>query len=381
MQSVEFLKTCQVQETVRTLQMRGLFDLPQTKISERRWSVHLDIPAQWNIGAIIGPSGSGKSSLADEIYKSKVIRGFKWSADKSICDDFPEGISIKEITALLSSVGFSTPPSWLRPFHALSTGEQFRCTVARALCSKENPIVIDEFTSVVDRTVAKIGSAAVAKSVRRFNKQFVAVSCHHDILEWLEPDWIYEPALDKFTAGRNLRRPKIELEIVKCKTAVWEIFRQHHYLNTEIHKGAQCFVALFEGQPVAFASVLHFPHPRHPNTKREHRTVCLPDFQGVGIGNAVSDIVAAMCRGIGSRYLSITSHPSMMQSRAKSKNWKCIAAPTWKTKTLPTSKQVKGSPLASRGISGGISGRLRATFEFVGEPMDKKQAKSIFRSA
>ncbi len=76
-------------------------------------------------------------------------------------------MAIKEITALLSSVGFSSPLAWLRPFEGLSIGERFRVTMARALAETRDLTVIDELTSVVDRTVAQIGSAAIAKTVRR----------------------------------------------------------------------------------------------------------------------------------------------------------------------------------------------------------------------
>ena len=24
------------------------------------------------------------------------------------------------------------------------------------------------------------------------NKQFIAISCHYDIIEWLQPDWIFD---------------------------------------------------------------------------------------------------------------------------------------------------------------------------------------------
>ena len=71
----------------------------------------------------------------------------------------------------------------------LSGGEQFRCDLVRALLKPGDLVAFDEFTSVVDRTVAKIGSAAVAKSIRkgRIGKKFVAVTCHYDVLDWLEP--------------------------------------------------------------------------------------------------------------------------------------------------------------------------------------------------
>src|SRR5690606_16358303 len=108
--------------------------------------------------------------------------------------------------------GFSSPPAWLRPFHVLSNGEQFRVTMARALAESVGLVVVDEFTSVVDRTVAQIGSAAIAKAVRRRGGRFIAVACHYDIADWLEPDWIYEPHTARFARDR-LRRPDIEIAV------------------------------------------------------------------------------------------------------------------------------------------------------------------------
>jgi ABC-type ATPase with predicted acetyltransferase domain len=66
-----------------------------------------------------------------------------------------------------------------------------RVDIARALCLKQQLIVFDEFTSVVDREIAKVSAYAIAKAVRRTNKQFVAVTCHYDVLDWLEPDWVF----------------------------------------------------------------------------------------------------------------------------------------------------------------------------------------------
>src|SRR5204863_2808518 len=101
---------------------------------------------------------------------------------RSVLDGFPVDVPIKELIELLSSVGFSSPPAWLRPYHVLSTGQQFRVTLAWLLAAapSDRLVVCDEYTSVVDRTVAQIGSAAVAKTVRRRGQRFVAVTCHED---------------------------------------------------------------------------------------------------------------------------------------------------------------------------------------------------------
>lgn len=152
------------------MQLRGLFDVEKSGTIREEWEVDLPVSADdedWHIGLIYGPSGCGKTTIADELFGEAMVSEFDWPADRALIDGFPESMATNEITALLSSVGFSSPPSWLKPYGVLSNGEQFRSTVARALAESPSLAVIDEFTSVVDRQVAQIGSAAVAKAVRR----------------------------------------------------------------------------------------------------------------------------------------------------------------------------------------------------------------------
>jgi hypothetical protein len=346
-----------------------MFDVPPAERSEVCWEATLPLEERdWRIGLIVGPSGCGKSTLARELFPDSVIAGFNWPDGKSLIDAFPGTMGITEIVGLLSGVGFSSPPSWLRPFRVLSNGEQFRVTIARALAEKPDLAVIDEFTSVVDRTVARIGSAAIAKTIRsrgqnERGRRLVAVSCHYDIIDWLQPDWIYDPAANEFqwrclrggrgeasparddTQGARLlaTRPPIELEIARVHRKAWALFRHHHYLSTQLNRAAKCFVAFVvekvEGielvekemrfdssthsnvlRPAAFAAVIHRPGSGG-GYWAEHRTVCLPDFQGVGIGNALSEFVAAMFAATGKRYCSRTSHPAMIRHRAASKLW------------------------------------------------------------
>ena len=139
--------------------------------------------------------------------------------------------------------GEPSPPARLRPFHVLSTGQQFRATMARLLAEFPALAVCDEFTSVVDRTVAQIGSAAIAKTVRARNQRFVAVTCHEDVIDWLQPDWTYYPATNAFQWRCLRRRPPIELEVFRCHHAAWELFAPHHYLAHSLALGANCFLA------------------------------------------------------------------------------------------------------------------------------------------
>ncbi|HLN31692.1 MAG TPA: GNAT family N-acetyltransferase [Gemmataceae bacterium] len=327
MPRVTIVRECPVQRTPRVMKMEGLFDLPPSQRSGQRWEVDFDLPDAWNVGLIVGPSGSGKTTCAREVFGDSIVSGWDWPADASLLDGFPAAMGIKEIVELLSSVGFSSPPSWVRPYHVLSNGEQFRANMARTLAEKPRLAVVDEFTSVVDRTVAQIGSAALVRAVRRRNQKFVAVTCHYDVIDWLDPDWVFQPHTGAVERRRLRRRPAIELEIARVRRQAWQLFKDHHYLSGALHPAARCFVAFVRGAPAAFCAVLPFPHPLSSGW-REHRTVCLPDFQGVGIGSALAEYVAGVFKATGKPYRSTTSHPGYAQHRARSPLWRMIRRPS-----------------------------------------------------
>jgi len=360
MPQFNLVRSVEVVRSPRVLQLEGFFDIPPSQRSERQWSVNLPLEEKpWHIGLIHGPSGSGKSTLAREAFGQNLIAGYDWPADRSLVDAFPAALGIKDITGLLSSVGFSSPPSWLRPFSCLSTGEQFRATIARSLAEAQALAVVDEFTSVVDRTVAQIGSAAIAKAVRRRNQKFVAVTCHADVLDWLQPDWVCEMPNGEFTWRSLQRRPEIRLEIARVHRRVWELFEHHHYLDTHLHKAAKCFLGMIEGRPVVFSAALHSVGKK--SYWREHRTVCLPDFQGVGIGNVMSEFVASLFKATGKDYGSTTSNPAMIRHRARSPLWKMNRRPGLVRPDRNENKTVAVGLAESRSVS-----RLTAGFTYVG---------------
>jgi len=359
MPSANILSKVAIARTPRVMQVEGMFDLSPKDISEHRIEANLELPDNWSVGAIVGPSGSGKSTVARKLFGDSLLTGLEWPENQSVIDGFDKSIGIKDITGLLSSVGFSSPPAWLRPFRVLSNGEQFRVTMARAMAESTSLIVVDEFTSVVDRTVAKIGSAAISRAIRRRKQQLIAVSCHYDILEWLEPDWVFQPHTGSFevTSG-HLRRPQINVKICRVHSSAWRLFRHHHYLSAEISSSAQCFVAFIDEQPAAFTSYVHFPHPSDRTYKREHRTVVLPDFQGVGLGNRISEWLGKKLTREGWRFISTTSHPAMILHRYKSSLWRVSR------KMSRVSRAGESSSIAA--LRNNLScSRLTAGFEFI----------------
>lgn len=324
---VRVVRTSEVVQTARVKQLAGMFDLPPT--AKQGLDITVDLPIDekdWNIGLIVGPSGCGKSSVARQVFGDRVVQGFEWPADKSLLDGFPKAMKVAEITTLLSSVGFSSPPNWLVPYHVLSMGQQFRVTLARCLAEMPDLAVVDEFTSVVDRQVAKIGSAAVASAVRKSGKRLVAVACHYDIEEWLQPDWKLDLETRHFAWRSLRRRPPIQVSVERADKSIWGVFARYHYLSADLHPAAQCFVAKIDGRPAVFVAAIFNPHFAG-GWWREHRTVCLPDYQGVGLGNRVSEAIAAAFVCNGHAYRSTTSNPAMIAHRYRSKLWRMIRAP------------------------------------------------------
>lgn len=359
-----------IERTPRAVQLEGIFDVPEAKYAAA--SYHFDVPLHersWQIGLIVGPSGAGKTSVARHLFGENIVSGYDWHASRSLVDSFDSKHSIRDITGALSAVGFSSPPSWLKPFRVLSNGEQFRATMARALLDERELVVVDEFTSVIDRTVAQIGSCAIAKAIRRSKRKFIAVSCHDDIVEWLQPDWILEPHAGRFAWRLLQRRPPIELEIRRVNHSLWSLFAPHHYLTAEMNPAAYCFAAFLSGKPVAFDAWLTFVGKLKDSrkAKRGHRTVCLPDFQGVGIGRALFDTVASMWAGLGYRAFSRTAHPAEIASRTRGGMWRLTnhgltSADSGRITTLAKSR---------------TTNRRAASFEWIGPTMSKSDASSL----
>lgn len=354
--------TCPIYDSFRVRQVAGMFDVPLAEKAVRRLKFETpDLEGAWQIGLITGPSGSGKSTVARRLFPDAMARCEPWPEDRAVIDCFGER-PIKEITGTLTAVGFSSPPSWIKPYPVLSTGERFRCQLARALLGvgdsdPERPptVVFDEFTSVVDRTVAQVASAAVAKAIRsgRLACRFVAVTCHDDVAPWLAPDWVLDMATGQLTR-RRLRRPAIELDIFRCRPSVWELFAPHHYLSGSLGRGSRCFTALWGDRPVGFCATVALIGRK--GRRRISRLVTLPDYQGIGIGSALLGAVAGLHRQEGRRVSITTSHPAMIHHLRRNGVWRAVCVKRAGT---------RGSRRFA-GICRDSAGRAVASFEYTG---------------
>ena len=315
--------SCPVRRSPRVLQVSGMFDVPVEEKASLSWKADLSLESRdWNVGLVTGPSGAGKSQLARHLWPEAIVTGHEWPADGAIVDGFPEHLGIRDVTGLLSATGLSSPPAWLRPYRTLSNGEAFRADIARSLAETDGLVVVDEFSSVVDRQVAQVASHAVQKAVRRGGRQFIAVTCHYDVEDWLQPDWCYDVAAGEFRWRSVQRHPEVRIDVHRADRSLWPVFARHHYLSADLNSAARCFAAYADGQPVVFTSYLHLPHAKVRDIKMAHRIVVLPDWQGLGLAGHISEWMGEHLRKQGYRYRITTAHPAFIHYMAKSPRWR-----------------------------------------------------------
>ncbi len=168
--------------------------------------------------------------------------------------------------------------------------------------------------------------------------------------EWLEPDWVIDMA-NKTFQRRRLRRPPIELELFRCRSRAWALFAKHHYLSGELNRAARCFLALWDGAPVAFCATL--PVIGRPKRWRITRLVTLPDYQGIGIGMKMAEAVGDVHRERGDRFSITASHPAVIAH--------CGASPKWRTVGV---KKIGSLPHGANATYHGSGVRPVVSFEY-----------------
>lgn len=142
---------------------------------------------QFNILCIVGASGSGKSTLLKELPSDYSVATPIFDDTRAIVSNFNEPNDAEE---RLLGVGLNSIPIWCKLRKVLSVGEGFRADMALSLNSYT---VFDEFTSTVDRNVAK----ATSKGVHRLIKDngftnVVFCSCHKDFIPYLKLDFVID---------------------------------------------------------------------------------------------------------------------------------------------------------------------------------------------
>lgn len=368
---IEINHECPNYDSFRANKVKSLFN-PE---HGHTWRHVADLPVEesnWQIGLIVGASGTGKTSIGNKIFGTGIHDLYAgWDSDKPIIDCIAPTGELNAITSALSAVGLGDVPAWLRPFHVLSNGEKFRAGLARLIVERPDKVVIDEFTSVIDRQIAKVGAAAFAKSWRRGAGQIVLLSCHYDIIEWLQPDWVYDTVGARFSRDCLRQRPKLELRIYQVSGSVFRHFKPHYYLDLPHPVAAQYFVGLIDNEPVCHLAVTPLFTAK---AYRATRLVVMPEWQGIGIG---TKFLNAVCqyhldgRGrCGHKYPVFfhTSHPQLCGALRHSKKWLQTNAQLYganKSRSAASMRRTNKKGNAACGYGGHF--RAVQAFKYIGE--------------
>lgn len=343
---------------------------------------NVDLSGAWNIGVVVGASGSGKTSIGKQIFGSNKIADLSkgWSDNKPIIDDIAPDGDFNTVTGLLSSVGLGDVPAWLRPFRVLSNGEQFRAGLARLICEKPSEVVVDEFTSVIDRQIARIGAQAFQKAWRRENPEgkVVLLTPHYDVLDWLQPDWIIDTTTKTFERDCPRQRLPIQLEIRKVNGSYWRYFEPHYYLKLPRPIAAEYFIGTVNGELACHLAVSPW---FQVGGYRATRLVTMPEWQGAGVGTRFLNAVAQYhLNGYGRKGRQLptyfhTSHPHLCAALRRSPEWVQVSAKLYggnkkrNIESLRRSEETNGTSLSSGGRgNAGYGGHFRAIqgFKYIG---------------
>lgn len=353
----------------RAARVKSLFNAD----SGANFSLDAELPIEdrpWSVGVVVGPSGSGKTSIGRRIFgEGAFYRPNGWREDAPVVDCIAPDGSFDDVTAALASVGLGDVPAWLRPYAVLSNGERFRADLARIVAEAPDQVVVDEFTSVVDRQIAKIGAMAFQKAWRRTKGRAVLLSCHYDVLDWIEPDWVFDTRNRQFQWVR-LRRPRFEVEIWQTDGRYWPLFEPHHYLKLPRMVAAQYYVGTVNGEPVVHLAV----SPKlESDGVRACRMVVMPEWQGAGVGlRFLNTICEHWLRGegrYGDRVRSVyfhTSHPGLCAALRRDKRWEQTSCNLFGGNKAGSAKSMirSGKPAKLNGATGGYGGHFRAVQGF-----------------
>lgn len=366
----------------RAARVKSLFNATDEQATRFTLTADLDLPAEWSIGVIAGPSGSGKTSLGRQVWGEEFVYSAEgaWPADAPIVDVIAPGGDFDAVTGALAQAGLGDVPTWLRPYPVLSMGQRFRADLARVIAEAPDRVVFDEFTSVVDRQIACVGAGAFAKAWRRTRGQAILLTCHYDVLDWVEPDWVFDTATRHFQTKECLqyRRPRIDVEVRLGGWDLWPFFKPHHYLDSPNMPGGKCYVGFVDGEPVVHLGVATSAvNVRGRSGRvvptfeaRACRMVTLPEWQGAGIGmRFLNHVCQLQLDGVGVKPRRLTtmfhtSHPQLAAGLRRSPLWRQVSGTI-----TGVDKNRSASTMKAGGIQAGYGGHLRAVqgFRYYGE--------------
>lgn len=185
--------TTRVERSPRVLEVAEAFGIG---LEEKDFVVFDDLKLEIEHGDVVyitGQSGGGKSVLLRELASQMAAEGksvvnldaieFK---DKPLIDQI--GTGTNDAIYLLGVAGISDAYLYVRKPSELSDGQRYRFRLAKAIETKADVWVADEFLAVLDRTAAKVIAYSVQKTARRAGATVIVATTHTDMVHDLHPN-------------------------------------------------------------------------------------------------------------------------------------------------------------------------------------------------
>lgn len=324
--------TSAASRSYRCQRAANALDIDVTKKLTHTFSVTADFTTPFAVGVIVGASGSGETTFAQHVFGD---RQHDVAIDESrpVLDQFPDHMTYEQCAEALTAIGLTSVPTWLRPLHTLSNGQKARAVAALRLAATDTdtPVVFDEWTSVVDRTVAKVMSLCVAKAARRAGRCVVLVTCHYDVVEWLDPEWVVDCNTQTYIDRRGLpaeerqRTETLTFDVRPVERNTWKAFAQYHYLSDQLPGGFVRTYGLFHGdKQIGFQCLAEYvPRKKHrARIMHSNRTVVHPDYAGFGLGILLIDATCAIATRDGMQVMAKFSALPVYKAMQRNPNWK-----------------------------------------------------------
>jgi len=255
---------CKIQRTERVNQVFDAFGLD---IDDYEHVVidQIQVPSKWDVIYITGISGSGKSTLlnglATRFNFDTSQHGMTAMYSNLRRDRRPLidciGNSFEQAISFLNSVGLSEAFIYFKSFRQLSEGQKYRFYLAKLLELRNRVIVVDEFTSLLDRITANIVAYNYAKALRRYHKRLIVATSHNDLTHSLNPShritfsYSGEHHIDRLPRNGSVPPFMDEISVVELGKNPDISLLKYHYKNTKMPAMiTNTFTAVFKGYPV-----------------------------------------------------------------------------------------------------------------------------------
>lgn len=372
MQNYELTLRSEVSKTFRCQKAANSLDIDTAKKAVHHFKVAADLTSDYAIGLILGASGSGKTTLVKNIFGEDCFDEVLDLA-KPVIDQFPAEFSYDDCAAMLVGVGLTAVICWIRPAYTLSNGQRARAEIALQMAKPDDAtIVIDEWTSVVDRTVGKVMSHCIQKHARRTGKKIILCSCHYDVEEWLSPDWVIDCNRQEYRDWRGVQRSRsetLQFDIKRVGRESWPYFSKYHYLSELLPAGHIETFGLFHGvNQVGFQCFANYvPHGKKDQAKgkrrvmHSNRTVIHPDYAGLGMGIRLINETSQMMHDDGFRVMAKFSSTPIYKAMSRQACWR-LKNIERRLEQNTTGNISRGHP----GVGGGFRAKVKTfSFEFI----------------